>query len=478
MPGEDVTITLKDIRNLQGEWMMPFSYAFHFRTRAMNGTGIFTRGEEVNLPHTPLTLASGDFDLDGELDLIAASSHSTKNRYGTSDWISILLLKNDAKKGFILTPPQEFLHLIQGLAGGYSISEFLLVDYDLTGDLGIILTTNYGALKIKQTELGSGLLKELETIETPCVVLAGDINTDGFPDLITRTNASEIRFFQNFMGNFTGLLAGINVEDISYRLAIGDWNNDSYLDLAVTQPKLSKLLVYMNNGGVEFSFKNTLENVDSAKDINAANIDGDADIDLVLSNGNVLLNNGQGKFSHGIPFNFNGDKIELGDIDGDGDLDVVGISKDSLIVLKNNSEGIFSRFSGLALENHPNSLVIGDWDIDGDLDIAVAYDESNIISIFKNDFTPTEIPGFALEQNFPNPCSKSTYFFYTLPENINVTLSIYNISGELVTQLFSSYQKAGKHLISWMPGSVSSGIYFFQVRTSKGTKNIKFSVVK
>lgn len=359
MPGEDVTVTLKNVRNLQGEWMSSF-YAFHFKTRATNGTGIFTISEEINLAHTPSVLVSGDFDRDGELDLIAASSYSIKNRYGTSDWISISLLKNNAKKGFILTPPQDFLHLIQGLAGGCSISEFLLVDYDLTGDLGIILTTNYGALKIKQTELGSGLLKELETIETPYVILAGDINTDGFPDLITRTNSSEIRFYQNFEGNFSGLLAGIAAEDNSSRIVMGDWNNDSYLDMAISQTKSSKLLVYRNNGQVEFSLASAIENIDSAKCINVGNIDGDADMDLALSNGIVLLNNGQGKFSRGIPFNFNGDKIELGDIDGDGDLDLVGISKDSLIVFKNSGTGIFSMSSKLELEHRPNSLVVGD----------------------------------------------------------------------------------------------------------------------
>ncbi|HEX9973816.1 MAG TPA: T9SS type A sorting domain-containing protein, partial [bacterium] len=276
----------------------------------------------------------------------------------------------------------------------------------------------------------------------------------------------------------TGLLAGINVEDISYRLAMGDWNNDSFLDLVVTQPKLTKLLVYTNNGNANFSLIETIENVPSAKCIIVGNIDKDADLDLVLSNGNVLLNNGQGKFSHGSPFNFNGEKIELGDIDGDGDLDLVGIAEDSLIVFKNNGTGIFSKFFELPLEHHPNSLVMGDWDNDGDLDLAVAYDESNIITIFKNDYAPSEPPGFALEQNFPNPCSKATYFFYTLPEAMSITLSIYNISGELVTRLFSGYQEAGKHLISLIPGSVSSGIYFFQVHTSKGTKNIKFTVVK
>jgi len=97
--------------------------------------------------------------------------------------------------------------------------------------LEILLTTSYGHLKFKQREVGGSILDKFEIIEIPGFFLSGDINGDGFPDLITKTNYSEIRFYRNDVGNFYRSSERIALEDISYRLAMGDWNNDSYLDL-------------------------------------------------------------------------------------------------------------------------------------------------------------------------------------------------------------------------------------------------------
>ncbi|MCU0644377.1 MAG: FG-GAP-like repeat-containing protein [bacterium] len=420
--GEDVDVTLKNLYDIYGI-RMPDILAFHFKTQTTGGTGIFSKSDEFVLPHNPLALNVGDFDLDDDLDLIAGSGYSTNV---PRNWISITLLKNIIQSGFVLIPSQYLLIPYPGLENELAIRDLLLIDFDLNGDLGILLTSNEGTFAIKQKEIGGGNLNDLERIGNSLGSISGDLNGDGFPDLL-ETDWTQIYFLMNYLGNFYRLWDYfITLEERDYRIAVGDWNNDSYLDLAVTQPLSAKLLVFINTWKERYKFilQNTIEKVNAANCIIPGDIDTDGDLDLVFSNGVVLINGGIGQFIHGTPFNFTGEKIELGDIDGDGVLDVVGISKDSLIILKNNSEGVFSRFFELPMEHHPNSLVMGDWDNDGDLDLAVAYDESNIITIFKNDYCPPEHPEFALEQNFPNPCSKLTHFFYTLPENMNVTLLI------------------------------------------------------
>jgi hypothetical protein len=75
----------------------------------------------------------------------------------------------------------------------------------------------------------------------------------------------------------------------------------------------------------------------------------------------------------------------------------------------------------------------------------------------------------------PNPTSGATTISYMLPDDSRVTVSLYDVTGQLVrTLVAASVQKAGRHEIEWDGISASgeavpSGAYFYRLETSRGT---------
>jgi len=92
---------------------------------------------------------------------------------------------------------------------------------------------------------------------------------------------------------------------------------------------------------------------------------------------------------------------------------------------------------------------------------------------------PMETPNeFALLQNYPNPFNPSTTISYSLPEQADVRIEIYNILGQKVATLFDGDQQAGQHEIVWRADEYPSGVYFARMSSAIGSKNIKMLLLK
>lgn len=86
---------------------------------------------------------------------------------------------------------------------------------------------------------------------------------------------------------------------------------------------------------------------------------------------------------------------------------------------------------------------------------------------------------FELNQNYPNPFNSSTKISYRLNNpSQNVTLSIYDVNGNLVEKLFDGVQSAGAHTINWNASKYSSGTYFGRVIVDGLIKIIKLVYLK
>jgi len=68
-----------------------------------------------------------------------------------------------------------------------------------------------------------------------------------------------------------------------------------------------------------------------------------------------------------------------------------------------------------------------------------------------------------LGNNYPNPFNATTTIPFELPMDSDVSLKVYNLSGQLVEVLVDDFMQAGNHFANWDASAYSSGVYFFKL---------------
>ncbi len=91
----------------------------------------------------------------------------------------------------------------------------------------------------------------------------------------------------------------------------------------------------------------------------------------------------------------------------------------------------------------------------------------------------TEIPKvFSLSQNYPNPFNPITKINYSLPNQVNVTLKVYDILGRLVKTLVNEFKVAGNYSVSFDGSGLASGVYFYKIEAGEFVQSKKMVLVK
>ena len=85
---------------------------------------------------------------------------------------------------------------------------------------------------------------------------------------------------------------------------------------------------------------------------------------------------------------------------------------------------------------------------------------------------------FSLSQNYPNPFNPNTKIGFEIPKEGNVTLSVYDNGGKLVSTLVSGSKPAGYYTVDFNASNLSSGVYFYKIEYSGQSKVMKMTVVK
>ena len=244
-------------------------------------------------------------------------------------------------------------------------------------------------------------------------VTLGDLDNDGYLDIIDGDNANDVRIYQNKGdGSFYGGTTIGDVGNAVFDVAVADLNNDGYLDI-VSGDSGGNVYVWKNDGTPWGSWGTKIDIGDAGGGVYSvalADFDNDGDIDIVSGDDDGSPGSRVYAWENPLgtsdPFTVTWDKTGLGDAGGDvysvavGDLDNDGyadiISGDdhgvvgtgNVYVFENT--GSFSFNPGVDIGDAGGDIwgvAIADIDNDGALDI-VSGDANSDVYVWKNSGSP------------------------------------------------------------------------------------------
>ncbi len=226
----------------------------------------------------------------------------------------------------------------------------------------------------------------------------GDLNQDGRPDVVVSNSQTDTSAAVTvYMNSGSGTLVSphtLTAPAATYPLgiAIGDWNGDGQADVAVALMMAGQVKFFWGNGTGNFptSTAVNLPSIFSPRDLAAAQFDGDANLDLVVTDvdgARVLYGTGSG-FTVG-PYldNFGQggcDHVVTGDFNNDGHPDFATTGQTLTLFLNDGTgNGWIRHFS--AVGEGPVGIAASDFDGDGNLDVAAAVYLGNAVSVYYGD---------------------------------------------------------------------------------------------
>jgi hypothetical protein len=187
--------------------------------------------------------------------------------------------------------------------------------------------------------------------------------------------------------------SAVTADMFPYKVVVADFNGDGKLDLAVFGEEFGRVTIFLGNGDGTFhnSGQYAADSATSGSGLAVGDFNGDGKLDLAVSVGagldkvSILLGNGDGTFQLPVsyPTGHTALAVVTGDFNGDGKLDLatVNFSDDTISVLLGNGDGTFQNHVDYATGSGPVTLALGDFNGDGKLDLVSRDDGSDTVSI-------------------------------------------------------------------------------------------------
>jgi hypothetical protein len=366
-----------------------------------NGDGTFQAAVSYDSSGTSASSVSvADVNRDGKPDLIVANNCGDYGNYGCAAG-SVAVLLNNGHGAF---------HAASNYgSGGYEADWEAVADVNGDGKLDLVVANlgtdpdnSSGSVAVllgngdgtfqAAVNYGSGL-------DTESVAVA-DVNGDGKPDLLVANECSSANCTNGSVGVLLGngdgtFQAAVNyvLESLPNSVAAADVNGDGKLDLVVVSDDAVDVLLGNGDGTFQSPSKNITES--GGESVAIGDVNGDSKLDLIVVNHgdgtpnsgsvSVFLGNGDGTFQAAVSYSTGAiytDAVILGDMNGDGTLDLVVASQFTnsaplygvVGVLLGNGDGSFqapiNTSTPTPLEG-VKQLALADFNGDGKLDLAV-----------------------------------------------------------------------------------------------------------